>query len=264
MIYRSNITAPDLQPYFKHVTCRPMPHSMGHDVLSDFADYPADHPVFGLYKNCGFWTHDEAAILYRVAQDFPRVWLDIGAHTGWTMAHLHAAGCEMIGLEPMAREGEFAQRIVSNLQELCSNRSYEARLEHADGTVENIMIQGPLISIRRSEEWFSQPSDTLVYSGVVIDGDHDDPWPLHDAEQSLKRLANPGVILLHDASGKPVQKAVDYLIGQGLRCKIYKTPHIVACCWRADWIPPEHVPDRNVARHVDLVLAQWDKERAAA
>jgi hypothetical protein len=67
MIYRSNLEAPDLTPHFKHLVSRPMPHSFGHDVPSDWGDKADDDPVFGLYKKCGMWTHDEAAILFNVA-----------------------------------------------------------------------------------------------------------------------------------------------------------------------------------------------------
>ncbi len=67
MIYRSNLSAPDLQTCFRHVASRPMPHSQGHDVTTHFSDKADDDPVFGIYKQCGFWTHDEAAILYNVA-----------------------------------------------------------------------------------------------------------------------------------------------------------------------------------------------------
>jgi hypothetical protein len=55
MIYRSNPVAPDLTPFFK--LKEPAMQMMGHDVPSD--------PDFD--PNCGFLTHDEAAILFACA-----------------------------------------------------------------------------------------------------------------------------------------------------------------------------------------------------
>lgn len=46
MIYRSNLICPDLTPHFKHLVSRPMPHSFGHDVPSDWAD----KSVVGLFE----------------------------------------------------------------------------------------------------------------------------------------------------------------------------------------------------------------------
>jgi len=232
MIYRSNLRCPDLTPHFKHLTCRTMGHSMGHDVLSDFADYPADDPVFGLYKNCGFWTHDEAAILYNVALRLGGYrssnWLDIGAHTGWTFLHLAACAtvAAVTALEPMTRLQGFLDR-------------FEENTESHFGVLEKLSYQ-------RSEEFFDGNGDIPQFSGVVIDGDHDKPWPLHDAVHSSMHLETPGVIMLHDLTGEPVQEAALWLMDHGFKCRVYYTPHMVACCYRGDFEPPVHVRDSAI------------------
>jgi hypothetical protein len=72
-----NLTAPDLSSHFR-LRNPPMQHC-GHDEPSD--------PDF--LPNCGFWTHDEAALLYTIANSVPRgTWVDIGARLGWTAAHV--------------------------------------------------------------------------------------------------------------------------------------------------------------------------------
>ena len=75
-IYRSNLTAPDLSPYFS--LCPQVRQIMGHDAPSD-PDFDPD---------CTYLTHDEAAILYSIAKAWPGSWVDIGARLGWTGATL--------------------------------------------------------------------------------------------------------------------------------------------------------------------------------
>lgn len=216
MIYRSNLTAPDLQPHFKHVTSRVLGHSFGHDVLSDWSDKPDDDPVFGLYKTCGFWTHDEAAILYNIAKGNPGRWLDIGAHTGWTTAHLAAAGCKVTALEPMLRLDEWQRRLEQNL--------YDRKLWDGVEWMPHL----------RSDEFFAtyEPFSLQQFRGVVIDGDHNAPYPVNDARCSANRLEDDGVILFHDAMGGPVWQGIYELLDRGFRCHVYFTPHIVAACAR--------------------------------
>lgn len=227
MIYRSNLTAPDLRPHFKHATSRVLGHSFGHDVLSDWNDKADDDPVFKIYKSCGFWTHDEAAILYNIAKLNPGRWLDIGAHTGWTTAHLAAAGCRVTALEPMSALGGWQRRIEENLK----------APELWDGVEE--------LSYLRSDQWFEtdSPFHPNRFRGVVIDGDHNPPCPVNDAKGAADRLTDDGVILFHDAMGGPVWQGIYELLDRGFRCHVYFTPHIVAFCYRGATARPAHIPD---------------------
>lgn len=222
-----------------------MPHSYGHDVLSDWADKADDDPVFGIFKQCGMWTIDEAAILYNIAKQVGGAWVDIGSHTGWTAAHLLSAGCwRVAAVDPMYKVQEFAKRALDNLKTPTGALGYV------------------LLCDTKSDRFFASPpvpapGFSLIdqgYNGVVIDGDHDTPHPLQDAQNAHKYLAADGVILLHDAIGEPVQEGVLWLIDHGYKCKVYSTPHVVACCWRGDFVPPEHVPDPFVASSVRQYL----------
>ena len=219
MMYRSNLTCPDLTPRFKHLHVRPMGHSFGHDVPSDWADKKPKDMRFGIYKNCGMWTHDEAAILYNVSARTNGDWVDIGAHTGWTTAHIGLAN-PVIAVEPMLCDLDFALRFVENVGEM--------RLGEFHG---------------RSDEYFASAAGKKERVGFCIDGDHEPGKPLEDARGAVQHLAQDGVIIFHDFIGKPVREAVQWLMSKGFSCCVYFTPHMIACCWRGAFMPPLHIPD---------------------
>lgn len=248
--YLSNLSAPDLRPYFKHLHWRKMGHSMGHLVASDWADKPDNDPVFGLYKKCGLWTRDEAAILYTVAQEWDGgAALDIGAHTGWTTAHLLAAGCLATGVDPMLRLHGFHDRFMANTAKWYGNLAS--------------------ISHRTSNEYFVG-EDALErderdgpFGLVVIDGDHSEGKPQEDAENAARHLAETGVILFHDGIGRPVREAVTWLMDNGFKARIYFTPHIVFVCWRGDFTPPDHQRDERInwVPHIKEMSKDFDFRR---
>jgi SAM-dependent methyltransferase len=197
-----------------------MAHSMGVDVASDWADKDRSDPIFGIYKNCGLWLRDEVAILYQCAQRISGKWLDLGCHTGWTSAHIAAAGCEVIAVDNMLPVEEFARRFNENVAGF--------DVTPFGGT---------------TKEYFDFLAGTSAkFSGVVIDADHEHPWPLKDAQKAVEHLEDSGVILFHDFIGRPVREAVEWLMAEGFRCRVYWTAHMVACCWRGDFEPPVHQP----------------------
>lgn len=243
MIYRSNLSVPDLTPNFKHLTQRTMGQSMGHDVLSDWADKSDDDPVFGIWKRCGFWTHDEGSILYHVANRAGGNWCDIGCHTAWTSLHINVGSGKPVDcVDYMLGLPEFLDRFKENTR--------EARVV----AVHDLPF--------KSDDFFK--SITWKYSGFCIDGDHDRPQPLHDAQNAVKHLADDGVIIFHDFIGRPVQEAVEYLMGIGFKTRAYWTPHMVACCWRGDFVPPDHVRDSAINwDRVRMMMPDFPFERCA-
>ena len=242
MIYRSNLTCPDLQPFFRHTHCRVMGHSQGHDVLSDFTDKSVEDPVFGIYKNCGFWTHDEAAILYNVARAIGGEWLDIGGLTGWTAAHEAAAGCRVTAVDTMYSVPDFRARAEENLT-LAGNMKRWKIVDLGKGTTAPQPDEVTLWT-GTSNEFFTR--DLRTFDGIVIDGDHSPPCPLQDAINAATRIKPGGVILFHDAIGEPVKEGYRYLQGLGWKLRIYKTPHVVALCYQDPFVPPEHISDPRV------------------
>jgi len=230
MIYRSNLTCPDLQPCFQHLYARPMSYAQNHTILSDFADYSEQQePELAIHKVCGFQTHDEAAILYQIAKSIKGTWLDIGGHTGWTSAHMSVAGCLVTALDPMYVHPLFRRRAFENL--LTVHTTYP------DSCL-------PMLVPFSSDEYFTcLKGRPISFDGIMIDGDHEEVSVMNDARQAACHIKDSGVIMFHDVLGSP-QRAVEYLIGCGFQAKIYFTPHMVACCWKSlTWHPPDHVPD---------------------
>jgi predicted O-methyltransferase YrrM len=222
LIYRSNLAAPDLQKFFRHVDCRVMGHSQGHDVLSDFADKKENDPVFGPYKSCGMATHDEAALVYNVALAVGGTWLDIGGLTGWTACHAAAAGCTVYSVDPMYAHAQFRQRAEENIS--------------AAGLRDKISLWACT-----SNEFFSKVH--RLFSGVLIDGDHGDKKPSEDAENARSRTTINGVILFHDTKIYYVRKAYHACAHAGWNTRTYTTPHGMGLCYRDGFIPPHHVAD---------------------
>lgn len=210
---------------FKHLHVRPMPHSFGIDVPSDWADKADNDPVFGIYKKCGCWTEEERRILEQSATQFLGYsWCDVGCHTGLTSKTINWFTNTIVDcIDPMLGVYEFAARFFENT-------GFPVDWAYA----------------MTSREFFSRPSFRR-YAGVVIDGDHEPGEPLFDAQQASFRLEADGVILLHDFIGAPVREAVTWLMDHGFRCRVYETPHMVACCWRGAFKPPSHTPDPRVA-----------------
>lgn len=221
----------DLRSHFKHLHWRKMGHSLGVDVASDFADKTDDDPVFGIFKNCGLWTMDEADLLYRCAKQVaPGAALDIGAHTGWTAAHMAAAGLDIVAVDPMLKFQGFQDRFEENMRtwwgRVCrtsylTSDAYFAELER---------MRDP----RR---------DPVLFNLITVDGEHDPPFPLHDAKNAAAHLAPNGVILFHDAMGRPVIDAINWLTSNGFSCSMYTTVHCVGVCYRGSFVPPILNPD---------------------
>lgn len=219
---------PDLRAQFKNAKWRMMPHSP-HAIGSDFQDYPADDPVFGLYRNsCGFQTRDEVAILWQWAQRWTHgsKFADIGCHTGWVTAHIAKANRDAL---------------VYSVDPMLENRAFEFRLFENVGE-KAIAYNGT------AEKFFQYIQECQIkLSGVSIDGDHDRPAPLFDASCALLALDKTGFIALHDAWGAPVYEACSWLLDQpGIKGRFYDTPHGYFVAWRGDCEPVSHTPDPSL------------------
>jgi len=225
-IYQSNLKAPDLRKYFKLLD-PPMQHC-GYDAPSD--------PDFD--PRCTYWTMDEAALLYTVAKSVPAgTWVDIGARLGWTAAHVAEAGHDVIAIDPELESDPFFERFCDNTK----NWGMDMRS-------------------CTSQEVFRFMR--YACDGFTIDGCHDSPEPLNDAEGALIRSKDDCIIMFHDTLGTAVRDGVRYLMDQGWRCRMYWTPNGVACCWRGHegWLPPDHVPDPKMdfAPHKALMVDMQD------
>jgi hypothetical protein len=211
---------------FAHAIWHSRGYSGGVPIGSDWADKPEGDPTFGLYKNCGFWSRGEVALLGQVARQFPGRWLEIGAHTGWCAGHLAAEKCNVISVEPGFLVLEWYRRYAENLSD-----------ELAAGQV--MPFAGR--SSQFFDIWEAHPVRNFI--GTVIDGDHDEPNPLLDAKGSFARLEERGVIALHDFRGPAVWDAAKWLVDQGMQFRVYPSVHMVCICWRGEFDPPPQIQE---------------------
>jgi hypothetical protein len=227
MRYQSNLTAPDLAPYFRLLD-PPMLTCWGaHDMPSDPDFLPA----------CGFMTHDEAAILYHCAKAWPKRWVDIGARLGWSGRHLIAGGADVDFVDPEYKNHDFKLRLMEN----CSD------------------VSGAIYPCN-SEQYFSAMRSIRA---ACIDGCHDAPEPTLDAVRAINVGAN--VLVWHDFQGQPVRDAVAAIMaGYGWRARVYWTPNGMAVAWRdgCGFVPPTHVPDPLVDwREIQRRMSDFDFSR---
>lgn len=231
MIYRSNLTAPDLLPFFHHTQLVNQAQAMGHTVITHWADRLDDTQEWRNWKACGSLTHDEAAILYHIAKAARfDLWLDIGANLGWSTAHIADSGQSVWALDPQLTDREWLNRFNLN-----TYRQWGWRIRTIGET---------------SRKFFADPLGAVKFGGVMIDGDHSPGEPLHDAQQAAAHLEPNGVTVFHDFMGGPVREAVLWLMEEGFLCRVYDTPHMMAVCWRGrEFVPPDHVPDPQLAQY---------------
>ncbi len=217
MIYRSNLTAPDLSGNFRMIS-KPRHWSLGHDVPSD----PDFEP------ECAFMSVDEAAVLEECAMRSRGQWVDIGSRTGWSSAYIALNGNEVIAVDSAySKDSPVLARAELNIRE----------------TRAMLGVRWFMGSSAEFFEYCSREHAEGPFAGVCVDGNHDSPEPLRDAQNALRNLAPTGVIVFHDFWGRPIREGVEYLMDQGLKCRVYNTPAGMAVCWRGDFVPPNHTPD---------------------
>lgn len=228
-LYRSNLSSngfPNLRPCFPHA--KPFTVNWGHEILRD-PDFP---PV------PGFISDDEAAILWECARRVGGDWLEIGAATGWSGAHIMIVPgiTSLLTIEPRLRERAFFQRWYENMERV---RDWAGGWGFGTAHRNTWPTLQPFTG---RDDQYSVCGDQDLFDGAFIDGDHNSPKPQHNAQLALARLKPTGVIAFHDFGG-PVAEAVTWLWENGMRCRIYDTPQMVAVCWRGEFEPPDHTPD---------------------
>lgn len=196
---------PDLLPAFPH-TAEFQVH--GQTTLHDVDFQPS----------CGYVSIEEARILFNCARAFRGTWVEIGSHTGFSGAHIAAAGVDLVAVEPQYVYLDFFARARENWRRA--------------GVDEQIY---PIAAL--SSSYFEGCRET--FAGGFIDGDHDPGKPLEDARMLLPRLADRAVVVLHDGVGEPVWHAARFLERKGFRVRAFETMAQLIVCWRGDdsWEP---------------------------
>lgn len=192
---------------------------MGHDIPS--------HPSVG--PDCGYLTHDEAAILYEAARRWPKNWIDIGCRFGWSTAHIAAARANVIGCDPLLADDLLMDEAICPSPVYRDGDKWEGVWGLTSATSSEVLT-----------------AETLV-SAAHIDGCHDWPEPLLDAARAIK--AGAKVLVWHDFLGEPVQRAVyEITRAHGWVWCTYWTPNGMAVAWEPsiDFEPPAHQRDERV------------------
>jgi len=78
---------------------------------------------------------------------------------------------------------------------------------------------------------------------IFIDGDHDHPGPLRDAQIVEKYATEDALILFHDLTSPDVAEGLHYFRDRGWNTMIYQTMQIMGVAWRGHVQPVEHIPD---------------------
>lgn len=225
--YRSNVSAPDLEPCFERA--RDMTkyrNAPGHRILCD--------P--DLFAGCGYVTHDEAAILYRTASRIGGRWLEIGSHTGWSTAHIALGASTVYALEP-----EFIRPVFNDRKDpAVFFKVFSDNIARVRAAYPSLAPVDPIPHLSQNvlPLW-----DGPKFSGCFIDGEHMPPFPQRDAEMLLPHLAADAVVVFHDVLGEPVQDGVKHLVDHGFSWRLYRTPQLLAVCWRGRFTPIDHTPD---------------------
>lgn len=178
----------------------------------------------------GFVSRDEAHILYNTALKFRgKSALEIGCWLGWSTAHLAAGGVILDVVDPIL-ENPLAYESVN--QSLCSA-----------GVRSNVNLY-PGYSPGKVEEIAQQ--EDCRWSLIFIDGNHDSPAPLQDAQVAERYAAEDALILFHDLASPDVAEGLNYLRDRGWNTMIYQTMQIMGVAWRGNVKPVEHIPDPAV------------------
>jgi predicted O-methyltransferase YrrM len=178
----------------------------------------------------GFVNRDEAHILYNTALKLQgKNALEIGCWLGWSTAHLAAGGVILDAIDPIL-ENPTAHESVN--QSLCSA-----------GVRSNVNLY-PGYSPGKVEEIAQQ--EDCRWSLIFIDGNHDSPAPLQDAQVAERYAAEDALILFHNLASPDVAEGLNYLRDRGWNTMIYQTMQIMGVAWRGNVKPVEHIPDPAV------------------
>ncbi|MGQ9866103.1 MAG: class I SAM-dependent methyltransferase [Pseudanabaenaceae cyanobacterium] len=181
----------------------------------------------------GFLSRDEAHILYNNALLFRgKPALEVGCWMGWSAVHLVLAGVHLDIIDPLLEKAEARQSVESSLE--------AARSEFPEF---GSYVLHPGYSPQKVEE-LGQAGKT--WSLIFIDGNHDRPAPLADAQACVKYAAADAMILFHDLASPEVTEGLDFLRCNGWNVMVYQTMQIMGVAWRGNVQPVRHVPDPTV------------------
>jgi len=193
------------------------------------------------HQNVGFLSRDEAHILYNTALNFQgKKALEIGCWLGWSACHLALAGIELDVVDPVLDKQDFYESVKSSLLAAGVLSSVYLVAGYSPEKVEEL-------ALATERKW----------SLIFIDGNHDEPGPLHDAMVCEKYAEDDALILFHDLASPDVAQGLEYLRQQGWKVMIYQTMQIMGVAWRGNVEPVMHQPDPQVDWHLPQHLQHY-------
>ncbi len=189
--------------------------------------------VDGRRSSIGFVSRDEAHLLYNNALSFRgQQALEIGCWMGWSACHLALAGVELDIIDPVLANQEIQKSVVASLQAALDSTGQKKRITlHPAQSPQHVDQLG-----RQGCRW----------SLIFIDGDHESPGPLRDAQACEKYAKDDALILFHDLAAPAVAQGLDYYRKRGWNTMVYQTKQIMGVAWRGNVKPVEHEPDPKV------------------
>jgi cephalosporin hydroxylase/glycosyltransferase involved in cell wall biosynthesis len=179
----------------------------------------------------GFLSRDEAHILYNTALQFQgKRALEIGCWMGWSACHLALAGVELDVIDPMLHQPGAYQSVDQSLVAAGVRDRVHLRPGYSPQAVTEL-------ADRESRKW----------SLIFIDGNHESPGPLEDAQVCEPLAEEDAMIVFHDLASPDVTQGLDYLRDRGWNTMIYQTMQIMGVAWRGNVTPIHHIPDPQVA-----------------
>jgi predicted O-methyltransferase YrrM len=179
----------------------------------------------------GFVSRDEAHILYNSALlcRGQRA-LEIGCWMGWSACHIALAGVELDVIDPLLAHPDVQRSVAASLD-----------AAGVSGRVRLLADRSPEAVSRLHQAEHPQ------WGFIFIDGNHDRPGPLQDAQAAHIVAAPDALVLFHDLVSPEVSEGLDHLRDQGWHTLIYQTVQIMGVAWRGAARPLAHVPDPSVA-----------------
>jgi hypothetical protein len=182
----------------------------------------------------GYLNRDESILLYNNARKFEgKAALEIGSASGWSAWHALKAGVGLCMCDPGFSDASTLANVVKSLGEFAGRFTLTAVGSPA-GALEFARYNFP-------------------FSFVLIDGNHDLPWPMIDAAAVHYLCAGDAIIMLHDCWSQGVLDALKLLRAFEWSTGVYRTSGLFGVAWRGSAEPVKHIADvampaRNVPK----------------
>jgi predicted O-methyltransferase YrrM len=178
----------------------------------------------------GLVTRDEAHLLYNAALSLRgQSALEIGCRLGWSACHLALGGVHLDVIDPILERREYYAGVVSSLRSAGVLHNVNFFPGQSPQKIRELGLQG-------HRKW----------SLFFIDGNHEAPQALEDAQACETFAAETALMLFHDLACPRMALGLDYLQDKGWNTMVHQTMNIMGVAWRGSVEPLKHIPDPAV------------------